>query len=414
MKSLYRYIKEHSVVYVTRDIERALGIPPKDGYFIITNRTPYSELIHAEYKDNVWLIDNPKNELYDTHELLNLPGVKQTLNETNPCIVVFKNTPLIEKVCRDHNWRLMNPSAGLAEKVEHKISQIEWLEELAELLPPHSVVECKELSWEGEPFIIQFNRSHTGEGTIFVQNEDALVEIQDKFPSRFVKKSAYIPGPVFTSNIAVFSSSILAGNINYQITGLPPFTEIPFSTIGNDWELPKRVLSPDMISAYEHIAEQVALKMQASGWKGLFGIDVKVDTSTGKVYLLEINARQPASTTYESYLQSLNARNGAKGLTTFEAHLSALFEIPTAENLIPISTGSQIIQRVTSSYTNGGRKVTGGTLESLIQKGFNVIPYNNAKPNADLVRIQIGTGIMHTYDTLNDLGKTVVSLLNSN
>ena len=32
-----------SIIYIARDIERALGKAPEGDYFIITNRTPYSE-----------------------------------------------------------------------------------------------------------------------------------------------------------------------------------------------------------------------------------------------------------------------------------------------------------------------------------------------------------------------------------
>lgn len=413
MKSLYRHIKQHTLVYVTRDIERALGILPKDGYFIITNKTPYAETIHSEYPDNVWLIESKNGELYDTQELLTLPEVKASLDETNPFIVVFKNTPLIEKTCKDNGWKLINPSAVLAEEVEHKISQIEWLGELSAFLPQHSVHECKELEWEGKPFILQFNRSHTGEGTIYIDNEDKLADIQEKFPSRLVKKSAYIEGPMYTSNIVVGPTSILAGNISFQITGVKPFTEAAFATIGNDWELPHRTLSEEILESYNKIAEQVALKMQQSGWKGLFGIDVKIESKTGKAYLIEINARQPASTTYESYLQSLEIEKGAKGMTTFEAHLATLLGFPIGEGLVPLQTGSQIIQRVTTPYLNGSKKIKNEVVASLNKNGLNVIPYNNTKPNADLIRIQSTDGIMGTPETLNILGQTIVGLLNS-
>lgn len=413
MKSLYRHIKQHTLVYVTRDIERALGIPPKDGYFIITNRTPYSETIQEKHKDNIWLVDTKNNELYDTQELLLLPEVKKTLNDINPFVVVFKNTPLIEKTCKENNWRLLNPSALLAEQIEHKISQTEWLGESATFLPEFSVHECKRLVWDNEPFIIQFNRSHTGEGTIYINSEDTLADIQEKFPSRLVKKSKFIQGPMYTSNVVVGATSILAGNISCQITGQKPFTEAAFATVGNDWELPHKTLSGDMLANYNKIAEQVAVRMQQSGWKGLFGIDVKVEPKTGKVYLIEINARQPASASYESHLQSVEVKNGVDGITIFEAHLAALFGFPVADPIVPLQTGSQIIQRVTTPYLNGSKKIKAETISALTKRGLRAVNYPNLKPNADLLRIQAEHGVMATPDTLNTLGQTIVTLLNS-
>ena len=114
----------------------------------------------------------------------------------------------------------------------------------------------------------------------------------------------YIDGPLFTNNNVVAKDTVLLGNINYQITGLLPFTENPFSTIGNDWELPRKILTKKQLARYNKIATDVGNRLRDSGWKGLFGIDVVLEQSTGKLYLLEINCRQPASTTYESQLQN--------------------------------------------------------------------------------------------------------------
>ena len=78
---------------------------------------------------------------------------------------------------------------------------------------------------------------------------------------------------------------------------------------------------------------------------------------TGRLYLLEINARQPASTTYESQLQSTVCHSDpedsgeeslANRCTTFEAHLASLLSVsPDKYKLITIKNGAQIIQRIT-------------------------------------------------------------------
>lgn len=399
------------MLYVTRDIERALGIPPKDGYFIISNMTGYSTSVSTTYKDNVQLIESFKKhpiELLDTYDLLNHKATIETINKLQPSIVVFKNTPQIEKKCRENGWKLLNPNASLAEKVENKISQIEWLQDIASYLPPYEVTECKNLNWDGEPFIVQFNRSHTGEGTIFIDEEKKLLDLQDQFPDRQIKRVAYIPGPVYTSNIIVGKDSLCYGNISYQITGIPPFTERPFSTIGNDWGLPIKTMSVGQKEKYDAISQAVAQKMQRDGWRGLFGIDIKIDKRNGDVYLLEINARQPASTTYESELQSQKRkRTKEKGITTFEAHLAALLDLPITENIISLETGSQIIQRITHKFT----KVP--DISTLTEKGLNVIMYENSKSNADLIRIQSAESVMADSERLNYLGQNIATILSS-
>ena len=47
-----------SIIYVTRDIERALGKLPENDYYIITNKTPYAIETQEQYPHNVFLIDS--------------------------------------------------------------------------------------------------------------------------------------------------------------------------------------------------------------------------------------------------------------------------------------------------------------------------------------------------------------------
>ena len=81
--------------------------------------------------------------------------------------------------------------------------------------------------------------------------------------------------------------------------------------------------------------------MKKENWLGLFGIDVILNQKSQEIFLLEINARQPASTTCESILQ----KSVGKDMTTFEAHISALLPKKVSD-IQKISDGAQIILRV--------------------------------------------------------------------
>ncbi len=396
------FLKDNSVVYVTRDFERALGLPPSDGYHIVSNKSSalnthsYHALLIAE-----------KEEL-DTHELLAHAEVIAYINTLkNPHIVVFKNTPQIERVCADNNWQLLNPSAILAAKVEEKISQVEWLGELASFLPPHEITLVKNITWDGIPFVVQFNHGHTGTGTHLIEHESDLTELKNKFPERDVRKTAFIDGPVFTNNNVVTENSVTEGNISFQITGLPPFTEIPFSTIGNDWALPITFLTAEQKNTYSDMVQKIGNKLRESGWKGMFGIDVKVDKKTSHLFLLEINARQPASSTFESILQKNTDQHG---LTIFEAHLCALLKLGAAEPITIITDGAQIVQRLTTSYLER-KKISEEKITELKNKNLTVTPYANTKPNSDLLRIQSLITIMTDEKTLNELGLFIQHVL---
>lgn len=391
-----------SILYIARDIERALGIEPVGDYYIVTNKTPLALEKQKQYPHNIWIIDSP--EVLDTYALLMRPEIKEILNLKKSSILVFKNNNQIEEYCRNNSWHILNPSAVLSEKVENKISQVKWLGELASLLPPHKIVLAKDIVWDKKAFVLQWSHGHTGDGTLLIQNEVELKKLQEKYPHREARVTDFIKGPMFTVNIAVTGTVILLGNISYQITGILPFTENPFSTIGNDWSLTHSLLSENHITQFHVMAEKIAKKMQDDGWLGLFGIDVIYDEEKDELHLIEINARQPASTTYESQLQNLLALHGVSGINIFEAHLQSLLKDPVSSALIPINDGAQILQRVTE-------KIKVVDTKKLNDAGYITITYTNNKPNTDLVRIQSLRGIMETHTKFNERGKSIVEFL---
>ena len=140
-------IDRKSIVYVARDLERALGLSLNtSNYYIISNFSAFGKRPVGGRK-NVLLIKS--KGILDTRELLNRPEAKRFINHLkNPQILVFKPTIAIEKICADNGWNLLNPSAKLAARVEEKITQVEWLGPLAKkLLPPFEIKECGKIKW---------------------------------------------------------------------------------------------------------------------------------------------------------------------------------------------------------------------------------------------------------------------------
>ena len=56
------------IIYITRDIERALGTTPSPSYFIVANNSHYARSIKEKYPDFVCLIESPVP--LDTFEIL--------------------------------------------------------------------------------------------------------------------------------------------------------------------------------------------------------------------------------------------------------------------------------------------------------------------------------------------------------
>lgn len=407
--------RTQTIVYVTREIERALGRTPQSGYHIVTNRTTYGEAVARQYPGYVTLVEGT-NDAAGTGDLMNhaataalVAHITKTAG-THPYILIFKNTARIEPIARAHGWTLINPPAATSEKVENKVSQVMWLGSAERFLPPHRIEFMKNVAWIGKPFVLQWAHGHTGGGTILVRSAEELADLKARFPERRSRVTEYIDGPSFTMNVVVTPDHVIPSSVSYQITGLKPFTDGPFATIGNDWGLATRILTAGERKEIEDMALELGAKMQKEYWRGLFGIDVIRDNATGKIYLIELNARQPASTTFESHLQELQRQAGRANahdrMTTFEAHLAALLG-ETVKPLIPVADGAQIIQRVTALRKSLPTDVV-GTLELA---GFTAIPYDNDEPNTDLLRIQSRTGIMSEHNKLNENGMSIATAL---
>lgn len=396
------------IIYVTRDIERALGAEPDENFIILSNDTKYGQIIKNKFPNFVHLIKSEGNELLGTTELIAHPQ-SRTLLEPNSSILVFKNTQRVESEISSKGLIAINPKSILSERVENKLSQIRWLGDLAKYLPPHTIKIAKLINWKNTPFIIQWAHGHTGDGTILIKDREILDNIQAKFPERMARLTNYIEGPSFTVNVVVSKEKILMANVSYQITGLQPFTDNEFSTIGNDWGYAKKFLNENDLNYIKNIVRDIGSKLQRDGWKGLFGLDFIMDKYSRKIYLIEINARQPASTTFESQLQILQRERGHDGITTFEAHLKALLELPIDQNIIAIENGAQIVQRITKNIQGVFDEIK----QKLEQKGFEALIYENTTPNSDLVRIQTDESLIDDNNILNKKGQEIVEIIKS-
>ncbi len=386
------------IVYVTRDIEHALGVEPAGNYFVVSNNTEYGKVVQAKYPKNVHLVSS--DELLPTSRILLLAETKKFIDDKGASVVVFVGNQSAEEAVNKQKLNLLNPSADKASEIEGKNSQSKWLGQLADLMPKNEIKILDDIDYK-KPFILQFNFSHTGEGTFLIESKEKLSEFKTKFPKRPVRVADYIEGIPFTLNVIAAKNGIFPANISYQITGLPDFTDNPFSTVGNDWKLPNKILSDKEKENIFGIAEKVGEKMKKDGWRGLFGIDVILDEKSRKIYLLEINARQPASTTCESILQKAAGKN----MTTFEAHIKALLGENVSE-IQKIKDGAQIVLRIKAKQENHPVPV-----ERLPEAGFSFIEYENTEHNADLSRVRSDKGIMEKHGKLNSVGEEISSII---
>ena len=384
VEQINKRILKKPLFYVTRYKERGSGLGKLKNYKIITTTPPK-----------------------DTAEILE----KKPLPLSS--IIVFKNNVKIQRLSKQKNLKLLNPDYHLVEKYENKISQYQWLKKIipSNLLKTVITIPNKNSFQQlsktlGKPFIGQFNRSHTGQGTLLISQLKQWKELIEKFPLRKIKCTQFINNPAITVNVCLWQKCVLMGNPSYQITGLKQLTDFPYSTTGNDWSLAQKILNSNDFKIIKVLSQKIGTAMIKDGWQGLFGLDF----IKGKKWLvIEINARQPASTGLETVLQ----KKQGKGITIFAAHVAALLKLPLPGNceqvkksFQKIDQGSQIIIRKKIKNNLNFKKISNQDIKILKND------LKTKKHNTELFRIQnLKSGFITKNNQLNSLAKQLLKNL---
>lgn len=308
--------EDSPIFYITNDPERAFG-PEKllENYHIICS--DHNQTVEYLIKDKVkvFCIEKAiglKNTVKrNSNRILNNDFVKKYIDRNSTKgkrnLMVFKIAPSIEKSAYNLGFKILNTSSELNRTFEYKISQYMQFKNWPINFPKTEVLKLKYCDYDllkekfGCPFVIQFDRGHTGGGTIFVRNGKILNELVQKFPERIVKVTEFIKGPSFTINACVTRFGIVWGGLSYQITGIAECTTQEGGTVGNDWLFASKYEEPIRSQVYNY-TRLIGEKMKAEGFLGLFGVDFILDEKKENIYVIEVNARQSASIPMHSKL----------------------------------------------------------------------------------------------------------------
>ena len=315
----------HAIFYITLDPGRAMGIKDVLPYYTII--CPYkSELVNKLKNRGVNIVvledELKQKEVAEaikkgTYGILQSDFVQRyitaNVHSRTPHIMILKNSQLIEEFCKKLGWKLLAPKAKVAEQFENKISQYKILRNKVPY-PPTFIANVRTVYntvfmnhdsrfiIHDSPFVLQFNRGHSGNTTFFINSKKDLEKLATKFPRREAKISECIKGKTFTLNcLAVKIGKVITGSISEQITGPKNATNNPNTTCGNDFTSPKK-LSQKQIKKIQEIAQSTGTALYKKGYRGLFGIDVIIQNKTGKLYFIEVNTHQPASISFEAKL----------------------------------------------------------------------------------------------------------------
>lgn len=310
-------LDQRQLFYVCNDPERALGLEGMlPNYHIVC--IDDSPLIDQLLKKGVSVFCleralGKQNAVFRSSlKLLEHPRAREFITEKSasgkPLIIVFKSSPAIEKAALEIKVELLNPFAKINARFEQKLSQYKILQPLGIPFPETILGVFGKLSYSeithrlGQKFILQFDRGHTGEGTILIDRPKTYEALQRQFPRREIRCSRYISGPAYTVNCCTGRQGTSAAGLSYQITGEPTCTSGRFSTCGNDFTDPFKEFAKIRLELTK-MADLVGKALAEADYRGLFGLDTVYNRENGKLYFVETNVRQPASITFHTELQ---------------------------------------------------------------------------------------------------------------
>lgn len=326
--------------YLTLDPEKALGIEDLwPGYHIIyASPSQLSVPISYNGVNIVNITKPPYFKEFLTSHMLKVDKLQKYIKDLSienekPNIIVFKSDESIEQIVDSLGYRLLNPFSKLLKVFENKIKITEFLKNLNILQPDFLIfdkfqdVDYKNIQFNlGDSFVIQFPYGHSGSSTFFIKNEDDFNLIKIKYPQRIVKISKLIDGPTYTVNACASKLGTIIAGISEQITGIKELTPTRGGTVGNDFS--QRHLNDNLRIDIIKLTQIIGDYIYQQGFRGMFGIDFVIDLNNKKIYTIELNLRQIASSSFSSYIQRLN-----KIVPIFLWHILELLEHNYAENI---------------------------------------------------------------------------------
>lgn len=301
----------HQIFYLTIDPERALGIEDLiPSYHIIH---PTISQLDEPIKDKGIDIQNfSLEDTQSTAKLLESEKVQKYIKKNQhgvPDLLVFKNEKKIEELCVSLGYRLLNPSAEVSKKYENKVEFAEFIRNISifekpvyEAFEKLSDVQYSEMSEKlHHELVVQFMFGHSGNSTYYIHNEKELEELKSKFPLRKGKIAKKIAGIPYTINACITKLGVVIGGISEQITGIESLTSSLGGTVGNDFT--QRHLNDALRRTLIEKTMQFGEELRNQGHRGIFGLDLILDSEKQDFYLIEANVRQTMSCSFVSYLQ---------------------------------------------------------------------------------------------------------------
>ncbi|MFC1721799.1 hypothetical protein ACFL0Z_02720 [Patescibacteria group bacterium] len=228
----------------------------------------------------------------------------------HPQLYISKPIKRLEIMAGKFGWELLGASSKLNKLFEDKVSFVKIMSAVGGDEIPREVCLIRKSRLEslgkkyGWPLAVQFSHGLAGAGTFFVE-PDTLAEFVSQHEG---KEGVVAPklagrGKTITLNACVLPQGVILGAPFLQISGVSYLNKNEGGTCGNDYGVNLEIDQQQRRQVFEETM-RIGELMRKQGYRGLFGIDYVVGD---KVWLIEVNARPPASV--PTYTQGEHDRN---------------------------------------------------------------------------------------------------------
>ncbi|HEX8923297.1 MAG TPA: ATP-grasp domain-containing protein [Patescibacteria group bacterium] len=316
---LFKTLKNFHLIYAYSNDNLAILRQEKAPYFCLEEQG-----VILEEKNSGRLLSHPMVIDYIKTDAL--------LNNKKVAIIPFKPSAKIDFICNKFGWLNVSNPAPLNRQLEDKLKFVKLADDNNLPFIPSHIEKFNKKNFEkfklilGPKLVIQTHFGWAGNSTI---SADYYEEAAAKVPEGvIVKYSPFLEGYSLLNNCCLTKNGVIQSPPALQYTGLKPFTENPFTTVGRQWPS----LAPTEINLQvKNITNNFSEVIRKYNYRGFFGLDFLVNSN--RIYLMECNPRLTAS--FAFYTQ-IEFRNNITPL--FLYHLAEFLDI---DNAVDIQTENQ-------------------------------------------------------------------------
>jgi len=304
MISLVDQINQSNFVFYFLVVDNSLDIHPDlDNFHLIyAFRPPKPKLPFFCLQDHHLNILK-KN----SGQLLSHPLVKKYIQDTSQnksvVIIPFKPSAKIDLICHQNNWLSASNPASLNRYLEDKIKFYQLCQKFSLPTIPAVIDQFNQANFlkyqkkYNNNLVIQTHFGWAGKSTYNFSSWSQASKIIPQ--GTIVKYSPLLDGYTLLNNCCLTRKGLIQSPPALQYTGLKPFTNNPFTTVGRQWP---SFAPSNIIDDIKAITQKFGSIISDLKYRGYFGLDFFV--TNNQVYLLECNPRLTASFAFYTDLES--------------------------------------------------------------------------------------------------------------